>query len=316
MKQIPRTLSLTEARAQNEHLIDHHLNRLLPVSDPQFEAKKRTCTDTRVIIIPENETIREPIIFDQGEDTVFLLIIARSGSSATIFEQSSHSLVVEVHVEENASVQYTAITKNNHNVQRVGIAANGASLVWNEACLGQSVSWTTSILEGESSSSKNRGIFLGTHDQKFDVRSQSIHRGSHSTSELITHGALSGSAHAKYRGLITILPGAEGCTGNQKEHTLLLSEKASTDALPILEIHNHDVKSSHGVSIGKANDEHLFYLMSRGLSPRQAKRALVEGFFQPFVGALDSSSSSSLLNSLLLSSIIQQIDQQLEAMDL
>jgi len=62
---------------------------------------------------------------------------------------------------------------------------------------------------------------------------------------------------------------------------LLLSDEAEADAIPNLEIHNHDVKCSHGSTVGQVDPEQLFYLMSRGLNEDEAKQKIVEGYFTP-----------------------------------
>ena len=72
---------------------------------------------------------------------------------------------------------------------------------------------------------------------------------------------------------------AENSDGYQKEEVLLLSEEAEADSIPNLEIHNENVKCSHGASIGSIDKDKLFYLMSRGLSKETSIKLVVEGFF-------------------------------------
>ena len=98
---------------------------------------------------------------------------------------------------------------------------------------------------------------------------------------MFTRGVVKDKSKALYRGLIEVGKEASGTNGYQKEDVLILNEGAVADAIPNLEINNNEVKCSHGVSIGKISEEHLFYLMSRGLDENLAKKEVIEGFFYP-----------------------------------
>ena len=76
-------------------------------------------------------------------------------------------------------------------------------------------------------------------------------------------------------------PGAVGADGYQASRTLMLSDQARAESIPGLEILADDVHCSHGVSIGELDAEEIFYLRSRGISPEDSRRLLIDGFFEP-----------------------------------
>ena len=88
---------------------------------------------------------------------------------------------------------------------------------------------------------------------------------------------------------------------------MLLSENAEADAVPNLEIDNNNVKCSHGVTIGQIDHEKLFYLMSRSLSEENAKRKIVEAFFDPLIRKIEVKE----LRKNARQSITQKLDQRI-----
>ena len=90
--------------------------------------------------------------------------------------------------------------------------------------------------------------------------------------------------------MIKINPLATNCEGYQKDDTLLLSENARADVVPNLEIANNEVKCSHGATITQIDEEKLFYMMSRGLDEKNAKKTMIEGFFDPVFARFENES--------------------------
>jgi len=82
-----------------------------------------------------------------------------------------------------------------------------------------------------------------------------------------------------YAGLIRIEKGAARSDAYQANRNLVLSDKAKATSIPMLEIDNNDVRCTHGATVGPVDPNHLFYLRSRGIPERTAKRMIVQGFF-------------------------------------
>jgi Fe-S cluster assembly protein SufD len=131
---------------------------------------------------------------------------------------------------------------------------------------------------GERSEVKNNAVLFGTGKQQFDIHVATNHTGAHSKSDMLTRSVLDGSARAIYHGLIHIGPDAPECDSYQKDEVILLSDRAGADAIPNLEIQNNKVRCTHGATIGKLDEEKMFYLCSRGINEKDAKRIITEGF--------------------------------------
>jgi Fe-S cluster assembly protein SufD len=118
---------------------------------------------------------------------------------------------------------------------------------------------------------------------QYDLYTESRHIAAHSTSKIICKAVAVDTAKTIARSLIRIEKDAAGSTGYEKQEGLLLSPNAEVDAIPNLEIHNYDVKCSHGSTIGRINEDKLYYMMSRGLSKKQAIASIVLGYFHPIL---------------------------------
>ena len=162
-------------------------------------------------------------------------------------------------------------------------------------------------LKGDCSRTKIMTFFFGSGKQQFDLTLNVHHQAPYTTSDLVTRGALNQQSKAIYRGLVKIHKNAPNSIGFQKDDTLLLSENAEADAVPNLEIDNNNVKCSHGVTIGQIDHEKLFYLMSRSLSEENAKRKIVEAFFDPLIRKIEVKE----LRKNARQSITQKLDQRI-----
>ena len=138
-------------------------------------------------------------------------------------------------------------------------------------------------LRGEHGSSEMLGLYFAEAEQHFDMRTLQDHVAPGCTSDLLYKGALKDTSHTVYSGLIRVHPGAEKTDAYQANRNLVLSDHAKADSKPELEILNNDVRCTHGSTVGQVDEEHLFYLESRGISREEAKRLIVEGFFEDVI---------------------------------
>lgn len=141
-------------------------------------------------------------------------------------------------------------------------------------------------LEGQGSSAQIVGVFFGYREQVLDYRLVLNHRGPKSTSKVLLKGAVEDSAQSVFSGLVRIEKPAIGASAFETNRNLVLSPNAKANSIPNLEILCDDVICGHGSSVGPLDDEHLYYLGSRGISPERAERLLVRGFFQEVLDQL------------------------------
>lgn len=107
-----------------------------------------------------------------------------------------------------------------------------------------------------------------------------VHAAPHTTSRTNIKGVVDDDGQAFVNGTIKVLPEAVGTEAFLEERILLVSLHARAEAVPNLEIETDDVKCSHAATVGKIDEEELFYLQSRGISPREAKNMIIEGFLR------------------------------------
>jgi Fe-S cluster assembly protein SufD len=138
----------------------------------------------------------------------------------------------------------------------------------------------TSKLLAPKAQARFSGLYYGTGAQKLHLDTLQHHLAPECSSTLLFRGALDHTARAICQGMVRLEPEAQKTDAYQQNRALLLSGQAHMDAIPGLEILANDVRCSHGATIGQIDPTMLFYLMSRGLARSEAKRMIVDGFFE------------------------------------
>jgi len=124
------------------------------------------------------------------------------------------------------------------------------------------------------------GVFETKDNEKKEVEVIIHHQAPYTLANTTLKGVAKDKSSLKFVGRIIIDPDCGQSNSFLTERILLLSDQAHAEAVPDLEIMTDDVKCSHAASISNINNEHLFYLMSRGLSKLQAEELIVEGFLK------------------------------------
>ncbi len=156
-----------------------------------------------------------------------------------------------------------------------------------------------SRLIGEGARSDLLAVSIATNDQEFDARTLQDHASPHTMSDLLYKNSLDGRSRSIFGGLIRVEPHAHFTDAYQKVRNLLLSDDAEADSMPGLEILADNVKCSHGATSGQINEDEMFYLRSRGITPAVARRLLVTGFLEEVVRRLKEPAISELLGHMI-----------------
>ena len=135
-------------------------------------------------------------------------------------------------------------------------------------------------LVGEGAEVEVVGGFRAKDKEQIEIEIEVVHKAKNTSANTHIRGVVGDQAQAKIIGTIKVLPGAEKTNSFLAERLLILSDKARAEAVPNLEIEADDVKCSHAATVGKIDEEQMFYLMSRGLPRAQAQDIIVEGFLQ------------------------------------
>ena len=142
-------------------------------------------------------------------------------------------------------------------------------------------SFQTVELDGQGSWARMSGLFFAEKRQHIDLDTQQNHNAPDSTSDLLYKGALRDRSRSVWQGIIKALPDSQRIDGFQANRNLLLSKTARADSIPGLEIEADDVRCTHASTVGKIDEEEVFYLMARGIQRDTARQMVVEGFFAP-----------------------------------
>lgn len=135
-------------------------------------------------------------------------------------------------------------------------------------------------LEGRGSAANVVGAYFGEQNQILDYRYFMRHVGTNTRSDMFLKGAVEDDARSVFTGLIRIEESGQKTEAYQTNRNLILSDGASAQSVPNLEILANDVKCGHGSTVGPLDLEQKYYLMSRGLEPERANRLQVRGFFE------------------------------------
>lgn len=226
------------------------------------------------------------------------LVIAEAGSRVTLIDEFGSYAgpwgafvdgVVELILREGAQVRYIVRQDWMASVTEVGILrarlARDSTLSSLLVGLGgRTVKGNVeSLLEGPGASSEMLGLIFGHNSQHFDLRTLQEHLAPHTLSDLLYKNAVKDRARSIFSGMIRVHPGAQKTNAFQANRNLILSEGAKADSIPNLEIMANDLRCTHGSATSRLHEEHLFYLMSRGLRRVDAVRMVVEGFFAELV---------------------------------
>jgi Fe-S cluster assembly protein SufD len=133
-------------------------------------------------------------------------------------------------------------------------------------------------LDGEGCGSTLNGLYMLDGEQHCDHQTMIQHAQPNCYSRELYKGVLDGQSHGVFNGKVYVDPIAQKTDGKQTNNTLLLSDKARIDTKPQLEIFADDVKCTHGATVGRLDEQALFYMKSRGVSRELARRLLTYAF--------------------------------------
>jgi Fe-S cluster assembly protein SufD len=201
--------------------------------------------------------------------------------------QALHNGAIELIVRDGASLRYASLQdfganvwQFNHECGRVG---RDGKLDWITSVMGTRLTkaFQTSELDAPGAWARMSGIFFTDGRQHIDLDTQQNHNAPDTTSDLLYKGALKDHSRSVWQGMIKALPDSQRIDGFQANRNLMLDKTARADSIPGLEIQADDVRCTHASTIGKLDEEEVFYLMSRGIPRAEAIRMVIQGFFDP-----------------------------------
>lgn len=229
---------------------------------------------------PTASHLRHLLLFGAGSEA----LVVESYVGLPSGDPSLTTAVTELVAGPGAQVRHVRLQRENlhaFHAGRLAIRQDRDSVVQDLLfSLGAQLSRSEvdAILGGEGAEVRLHGLFLGTGRQHVDCPTRVEHAAPHATSRELYKGVLDGAAHGVFLGNVKVQAGAAKTVAEQTNRNLLLSPQAAVDTTPQLEIHNDDVKCSHGSTIGQLSKDALFFLRSRGLGEEQARLLLTQAF--------------------------------------
>ena len=132
-----------------------------------------------------------------------------------------------------------------------------------------------------------KGVYFSKENQMFDFTTNLLHEEQGTSGNILVKGALKDKSKSVFRGMIKIAKPAQQTNSYLSDHSLLLSKDARAYSIPSLEIDANDVKASHGATLGKPDEEEIFYIMARGLDKEKAEKIMIKGFFAPVIEGIN-----------------------------
>ncbi len=257
---------------------------------------------TIVVRVARGAQVTRPVVIVHRTDSrasfPHTFVTLEDGADATVveyYEGGEDALVVpisEYRVGENAVlrlVTYQRLAASAWHIARsTGVVARDGRLLQAVVGLGgyYDRSRNDAVLAGPGSHNELRTTFLGAGRQVHDFRTHQLHLGAHSSSLLLSKGAVADESRSIYTGLIEIEHGARRTDARQTNHNLLLSPLAHADSVPNLDIRENDVRCAHASSVGPLDELQRWYLESRGVTPADAQRLMIRGFYNEMLVAL------------------------------
>lgn len=281
----------------------HFMTEAVKASDGKFAALHAAFWRGGVFLyVPKHVKAAAPLhsaLWSAGGKTfTHTLVVVEEGAEATLIdeyaspqgkEQSLHNGVVELLVRDSGSLIYAGLQDFGRNVWQFthesGRVGRDAKLDWVTSVMGTRLTkaFQTVELDDRGGWARMSGVFFTDGRQHIDLDTQQNHNAADTVSDLLYKGALKDNSRTVWQGMIKALPGSQRIDGFQANRNLMLDKTARADSIPGLEIEADDVRCTHASTIGKLDDEEVFYLMSRGIPRNIAVQMVVQGFFDPIM---------------------------------
>ena len=300
--------SLSEAIQNHPELVKKYLGKVVPYKDNYYATlNSAVFTDGSFCYIPKG--VRCPLDLStyfrinaagtgQFERT---LLIADSDSYVSYLEGCTapqrdenqlHAAVVELIAMDNAQIKYSTVQNwyagnaegkggiYNFVTKRGLCQGKNSRISWTQVEAGSAITWKypSCILQGDGSRGEFYSVALTNNKMQADTGTKMIHIGKNTKSRIISKGISAEESSNTYRGLVKIMPSAEGARNHSQCDSLLVGDSCSANTYPYIEVKNNTAVIEHEATTSKISGEQIFYLKSRGLEEEQAIGLLLNGF--------------------------------------
>ena len=298
----------SDAVREHPALIEQYLGSVVPVGDNYFAAlNSAVFTDGSFVYVPKGvrcpmelstyfrinaantgQFERTLIIADEGSHVSYL-----EGCTAPMRDENQlHAAVVELVALTDAQIKYSTVQNwypgdengvggiYNFVTKRGDCRGPRSRISWTQVETGSAITWKypSCLLTGDDSVGEFYSVALANHYQQADTGTKMIHIGRNTRSTIVAKGISAGHGQNTYRGLVKILPSAEGARNYTQCDSLLMGDRCGAHTFPYMEIRNPRAVVEHEATTSKIADDQLFYCRSRGISEEDAVNMIVNGF--------------------------------------
>ncbi|PHS25909.1 MAG: Fe-S cluster assembly protein SufD [Methylophaga sp.] len=281
--------------------VQSHLGGQINIEKAGFNAlNTMLMNDGVVITVAKGINIEQPIellVINSGATENLAthlrnVIVLEENSQVTVIEhyvglsdiQYLTNVVTEVVLAKSAELTHYKLQQESENAFHIATlaASQAAHSQWktNSISLGAKLARNdvhTQLL-GEQAHVVMDGLYLLNNKQHSDFHTRIDHAVPNTTSEELFKGVIDDKGHGVFNGKVIVHKDAQKTDSNQQNHNLLLSRNCEIDSKPELEIYADDVKCAHGSTVGQMNEDHLFFLRTRGLDEVSARNLLTYAF--------------------------------------
>jgi len=298
----------SEAVQTHPHLIEQYLGTVVPTSDNFFAAlNSAVFTDGSFVYVPKGvrcpmelstyfrinaaktgQFERTLIIADEGAQVSYL-----EGCTAPMRDENQlHAAVVELVALDDAYIKYSTVQNwypgdaqgkggiYNFVTKRGECRGRNSRISWTQVETGSAITWKypSCVLRGEGSIGEFYSVATVNNYQQADTGTKMIHIGKNTRSTIVSKGISAGHGENTYRGLVKILPSAEGARNFTQCDSLLMGGKCGAHTFPYVEVKNPSATVEHEASTSRISDDQLFYCVQRGIAHEDAVNMIVSGF--------------------------------------
>ncbi|MEA5061328.1 MAG: Fe-S cluster assembly protein SufB [Erysipelotrichaceae bacterium] len=285
-------------------LIKKYFGTVIPFADNKFSALNGAVwSGGSFIYVPKGVKLDKPlqsyfrinneksgqfertlIIVDEGADVHYV-----EGCTAPVYSKESlHAAVVEIIVLKGGKCRYSTVQNWSTNiinlVTKRAICYENASMDWIDGNIGSQLNmkYPACILAGEGARGTCISIAVAGHGQFQDAGARMIHKAPNTSSTIISKSIVKNGGVSNYRGTVRHETNAYNSRSHVECDTLILDNISKSDTIPTNEVSNNSSFIEHEATVSKINEDQLFYLMSRGLSKKDATQMIIMGFIEPF----------------------------------
>ena len=299
-------LGLSEAIQQKQPRLEQHLGQIASVRDNSFTALNTALIGDGAFICASTGTRWErpiQLLYVQGGTAtpsavhVRNLIVAAPRSAVSVIETHVSldgqpgltTAVTEIVCEDDARIEHYKVQHGGAGAYHIGsvqssqgrnsqvhsyAASFGGTLTRNDI---------NAVLGAEGAECSLRGLFIAAGQQHVDYHTTIDHAAPHGSSSQLYKSVLDQDGTGVFNGKVVVRPHAQKTSAEQSSKNLLLSDAATINAKPQLEIFADDVRCTHGATVGHVDEDALFYLRARGIDEAVARGLLIHAFANEFV---------------------------------